>query len=198
MRKILLLAAGLLGTFGSSFASPVSQSKAKTTAIAFLHQQKSKTLSATRDLDLAKTLSDAGVNDEVIPRIFIFNAGENGFVLVSADDVVMPILGYSDQSNYAANTDNKNLQKWMEGYKSQIRFAVETQMLATPDIIQAWKMQGAAKQADAVSPLMTTTWNQPAPYNALCPGGSVTGCVATAMCQIMKFWNYPAQRLGLP
>lgn len=45
-------------------------------------------------------------------------------------------------------------------------------------------------------PLMTTKWNQSPYYNALCPANSVTGCVATAMAQIMKYWNYPAKGTG--
>ncbi|HWY38981.1 MAG TPA: C10 family peptidase, partial [Bacteroidia bacterium] len=47
-----------------------------------------------------------------------------------------------------------------------------------------------------VSPLVQTTWNQSPHYNALCPGGSVTGCVATAMSQIMRFWKFPAHGTG--
>lgn len=48
-----------------------------------------------------------------------------------------------------------------------------------------------------LNPLCTTTWDQSPNYNAMCPGGSVTGCVATAMAQVMKYWNHPAQGTGM-
>ncbi len=53
-----------------------------------------------------------------------------------------------------------------------------------------------SRSTTSVSPLLTTTWNQSPYYNDYCPGGSVTGCVATAMAQIMKYWNYPATGTG--
>src|SRR6185312_9539294 len=52
------------------------------------------------------------------------------------------------------------------------------------------------KLMTSVTPLCQSTWDQPSPYNMYCPGGSVTGCVATAMAQIMRYWSYPAMGKG--
>jgi hypothetical protein len=75
-----------------------------------------------------------------LPNYFyVFNINQNqGFIIVSADDVVSPVLGYSTQKAFISQNIPTSVAKWLEGYKSQIRFAIEKNMSATPEIINEW------------------------------------------------------------
>ena len=141
-------------------------------------------------------------------EFYIFNNEDGkGFVIIAADDCVTPILGYSYDNNFATENLPPNLKGWLDGYAEQIRAAVEMRATATEEIRNEWEClrQGKnlpIKSETAVSPLITTYWDQGYPYNYYCPYNSLTGettytgCVATAMAQIMKYWNYPTHGNG--
>jgi len=133
--------------------------------------------------------------------LYIFNVNANaGFVIVAADDAVQPVLGYSDTGSFDPADIPDNMAKWLEGYQHEILYAVENNLPASNEVRQKWESLLAGPQAVAenngAGPFLTTTWNQSPYYNAQCPGGSVTGCAATAMAQIMKYWNYPSHGAG--
>jgi len=154
---------------------------------------------------LSDTVSDVTTNS---PLIYIFNANETeGFIIVAGDDRVIPILGYSSKGAFDIVNIPPALQKFIDGYKSQILFAQQNELAATPDIEEQWyNLQNNTfipqRSLTAVTPLISTKWNQSPYVNDLCPYNyfyfqhTVTGCVATAMAQIMKYWNYPAQGTG--
>jgi hypothetical protein len=136
---------------------------------------------------------------------YIFNVGEsNGFVIVAGDDASLPILGYSITGHYDSKNLPINLLKWMDGYKDQLQYIKDDKLSATSEIKTEWQNFGNTKSKSSriasVSPLIQTTWNQNPYYNKFCPydnsGQSVTGCTATAMAQIMKYWNYPSKGKG--
>lgn len=141
-------------------------------------------------------------------EFYIFNnKDDKGFVIIAADDCVTPVLGYSYDNNFAAENLPPNLKGWLDGYAEQIRAAVEMRATATEKIRTEWEClrQGRnlpIKSETQVYPLIATTWNQSPYYNALCPYDytynqrTVTGCVATAMAQIMKYWSYPEHGWG--
>lgn len=139
---------------------------------------------------------------------YIFNVTPKGFVIVSADDNMEPIIGYSTESDFDLQVANqKGLSYWMQQSASKIYQGIQQQVVADGRISSLWSAYkqglnpGVAK-ATTVSPLLTTTWNQSPYYNALCPFNStdnqrcVTGCVATAMAQIMRFWKSPTTGTG--
>ena len=134
------------------------------------------------------------------PNLYIFNA-EKGFVVMAADDRVKPILGYSLTGRFEANDMPENLVWWLQGYNNQIQYFIDNQIKSSAESAQRWKEllegpNGTIKTTTVVEPLIQTQWNQNSPYNNLCPSGTVTGCVATAMAQVMKYWNYPAHGMG--
>ncbi len=139
---------------------------------------------------------------DVRPTFYIFDIiSSKGFVIISADDCVIPILGYSLSSNYSGSDMPPALIKWLDDLRKQVNYVVEMGEAPGEDISRLWDRylgETPVKERikSAVSPLLTTTWNQKPYYNDLCPGGSVSGCVATAMTQIMKYWNYPEQGFG--
>lgn len=137
--------------------------------------------------------------------IFVFKSG--GFVIVSADDAVTPVLGYSLTDPFDKNNLPVNAQSWYNSYNTQIKLIIDNK-LDNSVTIKEWKriQNNEFNQSKfAVNPLCTTTWDQGCYYNAQCPadaaaswtcGKCYTGCVATAMAQIMKFWSYPTTGTG--
>jgi hypothetical protein len=145
-------------------------------------------------------------------EFYIFNNEDGkGFVIIAADDCVIPILGYSYDNNFATENLPPNLKGWLDGYAEQIRMAVEMRVTATEEIRAEWDCLRHGKNLPiksetSIDPLVTTHWNQNYPYNIQCPvdpnatgqanGHAWAGCVATAMAQIMKFWAYPEHGIG--
>ncbi len=134
-------------------------------------------------------------------NFYVF-ADANSFVIVSADDCVQPILAYSTNNTFDMARLPENASDWLRGYDEQIEVAIELADLPSHDIAEKWSVLKNGKQMSSmratpvVGPLLSTTWDQTSPYNNLCPSGTYTGCVATAMAQIMKFWNYPEHGVG--
>jgi len=115
---------------------------------------------------------------------YIFNFGDKeGFVIVSSDDNNYPVLGYSLNGMFNPEDIPENMEYWLKSYEQQY--------------IQTEKNV----ENTAIEPLLgTIAWNQTHPYNLLSPSvnsvKSVTGCVATAMAQIMKYYEWPVKGTG--
>jgi len=207
MKKSITIISLFLLAINFSFANKVDVVVARNVASTYLSQ--TLFYSGNVNLKLAKvyegTVSSTfnSEDNEIIPLLYIFNIGnDNGIILVSGDDIASPILGYTGSGSFNIETIPDNFQKWIEGYKSQINYAIENNIEPEVYINNQWErlIDGNGIQTTnnrTVAPLCTTTWNQSPNYNALCPDNSVTGCVATAMAQVMKFWNHPAQGSGM-
>lgn len=121
------------------------------------------------------------------PAVYIFDRpASSGYLIVSADDTATPLLGYADSGSFDANNMPPQLEWWLSEYASQIDYASANGIKNTYAPIANKK---------EIAPLVKTKWNQGTPYNNLCPSVNnvkcPSGCVATAMAQVMKFWNYP-------
>ena len=178
----------LLLTAMPTMAEHVTPETARKVATTFLTNNGAKAAQLT---DLSKA---AG-----FPNLYIFTA-EQGFVVMSADDCVQPILGYSLTGKFVTDEMPENVSSWLQGYNEGIRHAIINKTRATDEVAEQWRLlvNGNSKAALAtpvVDALIQTQWNQGSPYNNLCPKigttTTVTGCVATAMAQVMKFWEHP-------
>lgn len=136
--------------------------------------------------------------------VFNFPSGK-GFAIVSGDDRVRPVLGYSDEGNFDPDNLPDNLRGMLAYYQDQITWANDKDIEATPDITAEWNryISGTVLRAVGKSVLLETArWGQGEPYNRQTPAISgqhaVTGCVATAMGIIMKYHKYPAQAVNPP
>lgn len=135
-------------------------------------------------------------------NIYIFSS-KNSFIIISADDRAIPILAYSDEFPFVMENMPDNITDWMTSLNEEIQYAIDNNIEATAEIRSDWDnlrkgIKPQTKNRAAVKPLVKTHWNQDAPYNNMCPGGSdiATGCVATAMAQVMKYWEWPRTGQG--
>ena len=201
MKKYLMSLLALVLGIGMVQAHPVSVSQAKYVGQQFVQAN----FQQSRQMD-DLTLVYTGTSTRGEACFYVFNVGNGGFVMVSADDFYRPIIGYSDEHNFDTNI-NPEL-----GYMLDKLIASRTGRLtgkATPKIAAEW--QSVMNSGRLISRnggrekfyLVQTKWDQGSPYNYYCPqaaggpGGRVyAGCVATAMSQVMKFWNHPLQGTG--
>ena len=195
MKKYTMIVAALLLTL-PMFAERVSTETARKVATTFLNNNDTK---ADQLIDVTKAAGFA--------NLYIFTT-EKSFVIMAADDCVQPVLGYSLTGSFVAENIPENVQGWLLGYNEEIQFAIDNRMKASSETSQLWNdlIAGNSKAGRAtavVEPLIQTRWNQTQYYNLYCPavsdgpdGRAYTGCVATAMAQIMKYWNYPASGIG--
>lgn len=120
-------------------------------------------------------------------------AEQGGYVLVSGDDRFAEVLAYSDHSDYDEQTMPDNMRAWLRQYIDEMAYLESVGYQPSA--------QRAATQHAAISPMVQTQWNQSAPYNQLCPydpvtnNQCVTGCVATAVAQLV---NYHMQHYNAP
>jgi hypothetical protein len=212
-RSIFLLTLLILSI--SLFGKEVTPAQAKAIAKSFILSNPGSGLKST----VTAELSDAGdifarvspshgkqkKNLQVNRDVYLFNIGENsGFIVVSGDDAAYPILGYSFSGHVDPENAPGNVIKWLEGYRKQIQYVKTNGIKPSDEIAAIWNLDiFSLKTSQAsVSPLVKTQWDQSPYVNDMCPyDGSyderaVTGCPATAMAQIMKFWNYPAKGTG--
>jgi uncharacterized protein (TIGR02145 family) len=129
---------------------------------------------------------------------------EEGFVIVSADERIQPILGYSFHGKYNENILPPAFRGWMDSRKREFAYVRSHNILPDKTVLEKWgnlKSAAISSSFKSVGPLIQTKWSQDCYYNELCPydegaylgycNHTPTGCVATAMAQVMKYWNYP-------
>ncbi len=139
----------------------------------------------------ALTVSNNGADAE----LYMFTPSEGGMLLVSAESETPALIGYSD--SYVAGAELPPALKMMiECYAGEIAATREGNVVRQT----AAAASRAADDMPAIEPICKSQWNQDSPYNLLCPvvGGyrSVTGCLATAMSQVLRVYEYPAKCSG--
>ena len=195
MKRLLLVLISLL-LYTGIYAESVSRSDALKKAQSFMpgkHFVESQSVASARAQSSGKP--DA---------FYVFNADDNGgFVIVSGDDRTTEILGYSKTGNFDIEQIPENLKWWLDGYCRQIEALGTTLKPA---------VKSSTRSSAAIAPLIKTKWNQNDPYNYMCPDGygndykdatynpnnrCLTGCVATAMAQVMYYWKWPESCPGI-
>lgn len=129
---------------------------------------------------------------ESLDRVYVFgNSDNDGYLILSADDRTPALLGYSDSGSFDTSSLPDNMRWWLDEYARQIAYAAESgeeagdaTVISRPD----------------VAPKLTTMWDQTEPYNDQTPSyyglPCPTGCVATAMAQIMNWHKWPLKPTG--
>jgi len=197
--RILLMALTTLITVCAS-AAPITREQARQRAEQFLQKRhgsrhlapvtESKKLKPHSQLHPSQTqtaLPLQGEQEEGLPLYYVFDRGTSeGFIIVSGDDQTRPVLGYTDHGTFDYAALPENARYWIDYLTDQLQTVRDNPQQTAP--------VADVPVHDAVEPLVKTKWNQGNPYNLACPnyfgqGLSVTGCVATAMAQLLYYWH---------
>ena len=188
----------------------VSSEKAKTIGVNF-HSHQAKKLDPNKygnaDYTIKSQTTLKTVSGTDCMHVYNFNQG--GFVLVSADIRTTPVLAYSNEGQFDFNNMAPAAKSWIEeNYMAQYELITEINAIPNENIIEQWSNISKNdfthdKNNKGVDILLETRWDQNFPYNMYCPvhsqgpnGRVYAGCVATAMAQVMKYWNYPETGKG--
>ena len=208
MTLLLVLFFPLWGSVGQLWADQVTASQARQQAQAFLNSR----IASGNGPRHAPGVTPQLMQEKQVSGLYVFNINNNGgFIIVSNDDCALPILGYSDSGTLDPDNMPDNMRAWLQGYADEIAWAKEHGIVSvdSPATHHAAHVNKAPKAA--IAPLLTTTWDQGAPYYNQTPyyyqndNGIIsyskdaltnyehcaTGCVATAMAQVMKYHNWP-------
>ena len=195
MKKTLLFFV-FFSLLGSVYAQRVDSGTARRVAKTFMQAQGMKNVDALVDV----------TSETPFTGFYVFASPSGGFVLVSGDDCVTPILGYSVGNRFVTEGIPEQVSGWLTGYEEEIRHWRSLENAGkcqTPDEVrQQWSLLSSGvmppmPKSRSMNDTLTTKWDQSPYYNMFCPpkfyatGNTVTGCVATAAGQVMKYWNWP-------
>lgn len=202
MKKTLILSIIALCACTAAFAGNVSPDKARTVASNMLGP-------ATKgsSLMLVRTGGpEYSVPLRSCPSYYVFSRTGGGFVIVSGEDCTRPVLAYSLESTFPAGVLPPNLESWLDSWSRHILGSRKAGAKAPAAVSESWEQLSAPETKStfrspaangAYLDLGTAEWGQGYPFNYFCPivenatEKSVTGCVATAAAEIMKYYAYP-------
>ncbi len=212
MKRITLLFSLLFLVITLSvFAKKVEVSQARQAGLNFYYERAN--INQNISFDALLITGETIVTENDITAYYIFDIGDNGYIIVTADDQLYPVIGYSFETSWSNEELPAHVQFWLNNYKGEILEAITQGYPADQQITGAWERYSSPNPVTLpdeplldVEPMITNTWNQDFPYNAMCPedpapGGSYyghvpVGCVATAMSQIMHYWRWPETGVG--
>lgn len=142
---------------------------------------------------------------------YVFNI-DDGFVMMTADDRLIPVLGFSTESNFNAQQIPENLNFFLNEYADEIMAALASPYTQNEQTVAQWaQLQhqhyylSKSPNEVVVGPLVTSKWAQWSPYNTYCPadaqatssgGHALVGCGAIVVGQVMRYWGYPTTGTG--
>lgn len=196
MRKIRKIAAfivaGLIPFAGH--AERVSLEKARQAATTIFGVEAQTKGVVPAELELVYQGSEESLTE---PPFYVFNNPKGGFVMIAGDTQSTPVLAYSEEDSFYEGELPSNIKAWMENIESHIDYLRSTGTVDNAATPKKWEQlyNGNLRFADPVIEMETPKWNQGAPYNTYC-AGKYTGCVATAMAEIMWYWKWPDAGVG--
>lgn len=199
MKKTIIILLSLLMAGTTLSASTVGREKAMEIAMNFFGQKNKHAIKILEPADpvITKSVSSA----DAIPY-FVINNEDGGFVIISNSSSTVPILAYSYENSFDIDHIPDNVYVWMEQLSKVINDG--TSRAISPQVAEMWE-QFSMQQMTATSSsvkLETAQWNQWAPFNNLCPEDAIygdrcpTGCVATALAIVMRYWKWPSSGIG--
>lgn len=197
-RLFLLLLPALLGT-GTLPAREITAEQARQAATRFWQSAPATRGGVPPSWQLVRDSENSATRSTgADPAYYVFdNTAGPGFVIVAGDDVAMPVLGYSFDSEFPSGALPSNLQAWLDGLRETVNKARAAGLKAESSVTQAW---AATRSGNTVVKLETALWNQDEPYNRLCPTyqetRTYTGCTATAMAIAIRYHQWPERGTG--
>lgn len=190
IKKNLLVAATMMMCLSMS-ANTINADAARSMACEFMKSHQLVTpgtlkAPALADLTLAyaeKSLSKNGAHD-----YYAFNIKGGGWVIMAGEDRAAKVLGYNNSGQLDFNHLPENTKALLTGYQEEIEYLFNHPEVKTSPAVRA-------TINTSVEPLIQSLWGQEMPYYLQCPiyhdEYCVVGCVATAMSQVMHYWQYP-------
>ena len=201
MKKTILTLLLVTLFFGGLQAKPVDVEKAKSLGVKFIKAN-------TEIKSVSAELTYTAYADNGQAAFYVFAVQPKGFVIVSADDRARPILGYSTESNFTPQLPD-GLMTFFDNYKAGFSQMYANNDERTTEAVADWTSLAATgrlstKTNRSVEPLLSSIWNQTDLYNNMAPedpnsvysGHCKAGCVANAMSQIMRYWEWPRHGQG--
>ena len=209
---LILAIAGLTG-----FSKEISPDVAKQVAIYFYCERINQFHpTGISEINVVETFFQSVSGKTVY---YVFNMEPAGYIAVSADDAVTPLLAYSFTGTYSRDRAPSQFIAWMKQYEEQISDAQIKNLAPTPAIEKVWNkyraaptpsgavMNGSGDNSQvvrhAVAPLIISNWDQGVPYNEQCPadaagpgGHTLVGCVPVCMGQLMYYYRWPQTGIG--
>lgn len=195
MKHFLLLISLFITT--TMMAGPVDQETAKQKAINFVANKmgnKAQRSMKVTESGIKKT-SNRAANAQ--GYLHVFNIDGGGYVIVSGDDRTEEILGYSTTGTFDAENIPENMRAFLQEYVDGIQYLNDHNVQNTNAGPQKKKEKGNIRRIakTSIDPLINARWNQSEPFDQYCPTYSgnraATGCVATALAQIMNHHKWP-------
>jgi hypothetical protein len=187
----------------------IDSTTAKKASIKFYYKEINKLKPVNlKDIIISKSYT---IKSHDIPVLYVFNIQKGGFVIMACDDNVYPIIGFSFEGNYQEENQPPAYVEWIDNIGKQIKYSLISNFEKNTKIEEIWNYllsdnYPEHKESEInknVNPLLTTIWDQGVYYNDSCPvypngpgGHAVTGCIATAMAQIMNYYKYPEHGQG--
>ena len=200
MKKLILTLTAVLFTISSAKADDVTTAQALSTARQFVTTKTVQQMKARRKAPAVpiKPVVVHTVKSKVAAgkdNLYIINYGsDQGFVIISGESgTEAEVVGYCDHGSFSYYDAPIQLKDLLEDYSESIDALRQNPALASK---APRRVSKAELGTVIVGPLLTTTWSQWAPYNALCPAGCPSGCVPTAIAQVMNYWKWPKQSIG--
>lgn len=205
-RKTLLLYF-VLSISLCAMAAPIDRQAARQTAKAFLQK---RGLALPVSQKAVNTMGTRATKGNKHAAYYVFNAGnDNGFVIVSGDDRIEGVLGYTDRGTFNEQDMPENMRSFLQAYTDELKW-LDSHPAANRIPATATRASVKPQVArHAIDPLLAPRWDQGAPYNLKAPlyykensaqgSRSAAGCVATAVAQVMNYHRYPTTlRADLP
>ncbi|MGM9716746.1 MAG: C10 family peptidase [Prevotella sp.] len=195
MKRLGLLLLLTILAFHMGFAAPRSYKQARTIAL-----QKAASLGINNPRAALSKQSPGGTEEQEGKAYYLFDNGDNkGFVIVSGDDKLPEVIGYATSGSLSEQEMPVQLKSLLEAFEKQYKeMSGDDARLESAMAERNALAESSAAANVTVTPLLgNIEWNQLTPYNNLCPtftnGQAVTGCVATAMAQVIRYYQYPTQ-----
>lgn len=212
LRFLFVLIANLLLFNNITIAMPVDSTTARKVATNFYNWKSGRSVDYNHaQLVYTQQIPSQGAVMQTSPAtaLYVFDFGGH-FVMTSADTRVTPVLAYSTESGFDADGIAESIGWFLDEYVQEIEFITRTMSDSEcEETASAWnrlvsgEMSTMATATNIVGPLISTTWNQSSPYNSFCPadpnghgGHAYAGCVACAMAQLIRHWEYPSTGIG--
>ena len=200
MKYWLLLFCNLFSL--SVLAENVPLTDARNWAISFFQNQVG-TRAGSLKLNMVWDGEEVNTRSESHPAFYVFNReDQDGFVIVSGEDLVNPLIGYSFDHGFQTEEMPEHIYSWLMNRKAEINYIRQNKQVALGGMEYQWN-NASANIGKVLKKIETAQWNQGAPYNKKCPVDestgrtSVTGCVATAYAIALRAREWPDAGMGV-